>query len=175
MASIEQWKLSRAWTIWDEAREPDGADEHIERTCTNLCQLKDGLELNGFLDTLIPGRSQEQESMVPSYLQGDLWDDFGSGSGEEEDEEEDPTLQFLQPDGAGSAEKPTGTRSSRRVVVTATKAQKYSDLSPGARKLDKDLFPIFKASIKGPVAKTRQASCLSCQTEGGMTSFHNNI
>ena len=38
MASIEQWKLSRAWTIWDEARDPDGADEHIERTCTNLCQ-----------------------------------------------------------------------------------------------------------------------------------------
>ena len=32
MASIEQWKLSRAWTIWDEARDPDGADEHIERT-----------------------------------------------------------------------------------------------------------------------------------------------
>ena len=79
MASIEQWKLSRAWTVWDEARDPDGADEHIERTCTNLCQLKDGLELNGFLDTLIPGRSQEQqESMVPSYLQGDLWDDSGS-------------------------------------------------------------------------------------------------
>ena len=51
MASIEQWKLSRAWTIWDETRDPDGADEHIERTCTNLCQLKDGLELNGFLDT----------------------------------------------------------------------------------------------------------------------------
>ena len=126
MASIEQWKLSRAWTIWDEARDPDGADEHIERTCTNLCQLKDGLELNGFLDTLIPSRSQEQqESMVPSYLQGDLWDDSGSGS---EEEDEDDILR--PPDGAASAEKPTGTRSSSRVVVTAAKAQKYSDLSP---------------------------------------------
>ena len=106
MASIEQWKLSRSWTILDEARDPDGADEHIERTCTNLCQLKDGLELNGFLDTLIPSRSQEQqESMVPSYLQGDLWDDSGSGS---EEEDEDDILR--PPDGAASAEKPTGTR-----------------------------------------------------------------
>ena len=65
MASIEQWKLSRAWTIWDEARDPDGADEHIERTCTNLCQLKDGLELNGFLDTLIPSRSRVTLTMTP--------------------------------------------------------------------------------------------------------------
>ena len=108
MASIEQWKLSRAWTIWDETRDPDGADEHIERTCTNLCQLKDGLELNGFLDTLIPGRSQEQqESMVPSYLQGDLWDDSGSGSGSDAEDEDDI---LRPPDGAASAEKPAGSR-----------------------------------------------------------------